>query len=202
MILNFNHLRKIGIWYLLCRIQGMAQKLQFGPKERARTHTLGFTRSTRSRPSIELQHSLPSQIAAISPSVELVMRFVAKFRKADGSEAGIEMALREALANAVVHGNQEDPNKVVEIACRCSIDGEVSVTVRDQGQGFNSRAIPDPTAPENQMSTHGSGICIMRASMDEVNFDEGGVVVRMRKAPNAGSAAAAEQHSRIRRTQK
>jgi anti-sigma regulatory factor (Ser/Thr protein kinase) len=48
------------------------------------------------------------------------------------------------------------------------------------------------------MSTHGRGIYIMRASMDEINFDEGGVVVRMRKKANA----AAEQHSRIRGNQK
>ena len=168
----------------------------------AQTHALGPTRSSRSRPSIELQHSLPSQIDAISPSVELVMQFVAKFRKVDGSEAGIEMALHEALVNAVVHGNQKDPNKLVEIACRCSIDGDVSITVRDQGQGFDSRAIPDPTAPENQMSTHGRGIYIMQASMDEVYFDEGGAAVRMRKKPNAGSAAARNQHFRIRRNQK
>lgn len=202
MILNFNHLRKTGIWHVPCPTKGMAPKLQFGPKDMAQTHALGLVRRPRSRPSIELQHSLPSQIDAISPSVELVMRFVAKFRKVDGSEAGIEMALHEALVNAVVHGNQEDPNKLVEIACRCSIDGEVSITVRDQGQGFDCRAIPDPTAPENQMSTHGRGIYIMRASMDEVHFDEGGAVVRMQKEPNAGSAAAINQHSRIRRNQK
>jgi anti-sigma regulatory factor (Ser/Thr protein kinase) len=198
MTLNFNHLRNSGIWSLPCPIKDVTQKLQFEPKDTAQTHALGLTRSSRFRPSIELQHSLASQVAAISPSVELVMRFVAKFRKVDGSEAGIEMALHEALANAVVHGNREDSDKLVEIACRCSIDGEVSITVRDQGQGFDSDAIPDPTAPENQMSNHGRGIYIMRASMDEINFEEGGVVVRMRKKANA----AADQHSRIRRNQK
>jgi serine/threonine-protein kinase RsbW len=202
MFLNFNHLCKAGIWHVPCPTKGMATKLQFGLKDMAQTHAFGLARRSRSRPSIELQHSLPSQIDAISPSVELVMRFVAKFRKVDGSEAGIEVALHEALVNAVVHGNQEDPNKLVEIVCRCSIDGEVSITVRDQGQGFDSHAIPDPTAPENQMSTHGRGIYIMRASMDEVHFDEGGAVVRMQKEPNAGSAAAINQHSRIRRNQK
>jgi serine/threonine-protein kinase RsbW len=108
------------------------------------------------------------------------------------------MALHEALANAVVHGNQEDSDKLVEIACHCSIDGEVSITVRDHGAGFDSHAIPDPTAPENQMSNHGRGIYIMRASMDEINFEEGGVVVRMRKKANA----AADQRSRTRRNQK
>ena len=96
--------------------------------------------------------------------------------------------MHEALANAVVHGNQMDPNKLVCVACRCYPDGEVSITIRDQGQGFDSSSIPDPTATENQLSAHGRGIYLMQASMDEVDFDEGGVVVFMRKKPNAGSA--------------
>lgn len=156
--------------------RGMAQKFQIGqPQARA------LARRSSSRPFVELQHSLPGQITAISPSVDMVMRFVAKFRKVDGSEANIEMALHEALTNAVVHGSREDPNKRVYVLCRCNIDGEVSITVRDQGQGFDSRRITDPTTPENLLSTHGRGIYLMRELMDEVSFDEGGVVVRMRK---------------------
>jgi serine/threonine-protein kinase RsbW len=170
----------------------MERKPQKRSKYMPETHTLAPLRRT---PVIELQHVLPSQTAAISPSVELVMRFISKFREVDGSEANIEMALHEALANAVVHGNNEDPYKHVYIACRCDIDGGVSITVRDQGQGFDSRAIPDPTALENQMSPHGRGIYLMHALMDEVFFDEGGVVVRMSKKPNIDSAAALNQHS-------
>ena len=144
--------------------------------------------SSRSCPFVELQHSLASKIAAIAPSVDLVMNFVSKFRKQDGSEANIEMALHEALANAVVHGNHEDPDKLVYVVCRCSIDGEVSISIRDQGPGFDSRTIPDPTTPENRLCTHGRGIYLMQALMDEVSFDEGGVVVCMRKKPPTGSA--------------
>lgn len=139
-----------------------------------------------SRPSVELQHSLPSQIAAISPAVDLVMRFVSTFRKVDVSEDHIDVAVHEALTNAVVHGNHEDPDKHVFVACRCSIDGEVWITVRDQGQGFDSSAIQDPTTPENLLSTQRRGIYLMKALMDEVYFDEGGVVVRMRKKSNTG----------------
>ena len=81
------------------------------------------------------------------------------------------------------HGSHEDPDKRVFLACRCSIDGEVSITVRDEGQGFDSRAVPDPTTLENRLCTHGRGIYLMKALMDEVCFDEGGTVVRMRKKP-------------------
>lgn len=163
------------------------RKSQIGPKEASQPHARALARSSSSRPFVELQYSLPGQIVAISPSVDMVMSFVATFRKVDGSEANIEMALHEALTNAVVHGSHEDPSKSVYVLCRCCIDGEVSITVRDQGQGFD--AIADPTTPENLLSTHGRGIFLIRELMDEVSFDEGGVVVRMRKKANVAFGA-------------
>ena len=151
-----------------------------------RTHTLALPPGTsHSEPFVELQQSLPSQVEAIEPFVEQLMHFISKFRKPDGSGDDIATAVHEALANAVIHGNREDPNRRVYAVCRCSIDGDVSITIRDQGHGFDSRSLPDPTAPENRMCTHGRGIYLMRASMDEVAFDEGGLVVHMRKKSNA-----------------
>ena len=93
----------------------------------------------------------------------------------------IEMALREALANAVIHGNHEDPHKRIYVTCRCQMDGEVSITVRDEGDGFNSPAVPDPTDPHRRLLSNGRGIYLMRALMDEVFFEEHGNVVHMQK---------------------
>ena len=59
--------------------------------------------------------------------------------------------------------------------------------IRDEGAGFDIRAVPDPTAPEHRMSTHGRGIYLMRALMDEVSFEEGGTVVCMRKGTTSRS---------------
>lgn len=95
------------------------------------------------------------------------------------------MALREALANAVIHGNGENSYKRVYVECRCYMDGEVSITVRDEGRGFNSEKVPDPTTSENQLLTNGRGIYLMKTLMDEVSFEDGGSVVRMRKKSNA-----------------
>ncbi len=95
------------------------------------------------------------------------------------------MAVREALTNAVVHGNRQDPRKCVYVACRCTTDGEVSVTVQDEGQGFDTNAVLDPTAPENRLLTHGRGIYLMKTLMSEVRFEQGGTVVHMHKASNA-----------------
>jgi serine/threonine-protein kinase RsbW len=139
---------------------------------------------TRRIPWVEIQNSLPSQVAAISPFVERLMSLIAVCRAADGTEFDIEAALHEALTNAIVHGNREDPEKQVEVVCRCGADGSVDIAIRDQGQGFDSRTIPDPTAPENRMSTHGLGIYLMRVMMDQVWFQDRGTVVHMRKNSN------------------
>jgi serine/threonine-protein kinase RsbW len=139
----------------------------------------------RSFPFIELRQSLPSQIPIISPFVDQLMRFIARFRNSDGSELDIEMALREALANAIVHGNQRDPRKYVRVACRCTTDGEVSITVEDEGKGFDTDSVADPTTPENRLLTQGRGIYLMKALMDEVVFEQRGALVYMRKASNS-----------------
>ncbi len=141
------------------------------------------------QPLAELILSLPSDVAGLSQFVDQVMRFIAMYRKREGSELDIEIALVEALVNAVIHGNAQDPNKPVLMTIRCCADGEVSVTIRDQGQGFDCGAAPDPTAAENRMSGHGRGIYLMRALMDEVAFEEGGKVVHLRKRAPAVSRA-------------
>ena len=133
---------------------------------------------------VELRQSFPSQVQLISPFVDQLMRFIRRFRPTDGSEIDIEMAIREALANAVVHGNGENPGKQVQVECRCYMDGEVSITVRDEGPGFDSSAVSDPTTPESRLVDHGRGIYLMRTLMDEVSFEESGVVVYMRKKSN------------------
>lgn len=139
----------------------------------------------RSVPFIELRQSLPSQIWIISPFVDQLILFIARFRTCDGSELNIELSLREALANAIVHGNLEDPSKRVYVVCRCTTDGEVSITVKDEGHGFDPDAVADPTARENRLRPHGRGIHLMKTLMDEVHFEQGGAVVYMRKASNA-----------------
>jgi len=140
-------------------------------------------------PFVELRHSLPSYIDVVSPFVDQLSRFIAKFRATDPSIFEIELALREALVNAIIHGNQEDAHKRVYVKCRCMADGAVSITVEDEGRGFKTDTVPDPTSPGNLLRSHGRGIYLMRTLMDEVGFEESGSVVHMRKRANGGSDA-------------
>ena len=138
-------------------------------------------------PCIELEHSLPSEVAAISPFVDKLMRLIRKCGCADEGESNVDIALREALANAIIHGNHENPGKHVHVRCRCE-PSEISLAIKDEGSGFDVDRISDPTAPENTRSAHGRGIYLMKALMDEVRFEEGGVVVHMRKSTGKAGA--------------
>ena len=137
-------------------------------------------------PCIELERSLPSELAALSPFVDRLMLLLRKCGCVPQGESDVEIALREALGNAIIHGNHENPRKCVHIRCRCEPDG-VSITVTDEGRGFDISKMPDPTAPQNIASVHGRGIYLMRTLMDEVRFEEGGVVVHMRKSAQAAT---------------
>jgi serine/threonine-protein kinase RsbW len=99
-------------------------------------------------------------------------------------------ALREALANAIRHGNQQDPARKVKVdftICDCT----VTMRVEDEGEGFDPTAIPDPTSPENLLRPSGRGIFYIRQFMNHVEFSRaphGGtsVVMVRRLSPKTG----------------
>ena len=132
-------------------------------------------------PLFQIEQSMRSEVAAISPFVDKLMVFIKKCRCVAGNEADVEISLREALANSVVHGNHEDPRKHVYVDCRCVPNEEVSIMVKDEGTGFSSTELSDPTGVEQLQSRHGRGIYLMKTLMDEVHFERGGTVVRMQK---------------------
>jgi serine/threonine-protein kinase RsbW len=142
-------------------------------------------------PHIALECSLASEVTAISPFVDKLMLLLRNCGFVSEGVSDIEIALREALANAIIHGNHGDRRKHVHVNCRCEPD-EVSIAVKDEGKGFDFNNVPDPTAPENIRSVHGRGIHVIKSLMDEVRFEEGGAVIHMRKsvgdAPKLGEA--------------
>ena len=140
----------------------------------------------------QIEAWMPSEIKAISPLVDRLMRLIAGSRCVAGQEPAVELALDEALDNAVVHGNRMDRQKLVQVLCRCEPGKGISVVVKDQGQGFDPSAVPDPTAPENIGAEHGRGIWLMKSVMDEVSFERGGTEVRMRKAPTGRAGTKCE----------
>ena len=127
--------------------------------------------------------SLPSCIDTVATASAAVAEFIGRSGISDEAAFGIDMAVREAVTNAVLHGNRQDENKTVDISLKSSPDA-VEISVHDQGPGFNPEEVPDPTATENILKTSGRGIFFMRTFMDEVDWlirPEGGTTVRMLK---------------------
>jgi serine/threonine-protein kinase RsbW len=93
---------------------------------------------------------------------------------------GIKLALLEAIANAIRHGNKQDPAKHVHIEARIS-PKKVEFLIEDEGPGFDRRGVPDPTADENLEKCSGRGILLIESYMSRVWWDRGGRRLRMIK---------------------
>jgi len=142
-----------------------------------------FVRTHDSASCLEINAQMPSEIKAISPLVDRLTRMIEESHCVLGEEPAVGLALREALNNAVLHGNRLDPCKLVQVHCRCELGKGVSIVVKDQGKGFDPSTIPDPSVVGNLDAEHGRGVLLMRWLMDEISFEFGfwGTEVHMLK---------------------
>jgi serine/threonine-protein kinase RsbW len=125
----------------------------------------------------------PSRVEAVGEAAAAVSEFMGRLGIAEDVAFGVDMAVREAVTNAVVHGNKLDDAKVVELKLTNTPEA-FEISVHDQGTGFNPNNVPDPTKDENLLKTSGRGIFFMRNFMDEVEWSadpNGGTSVRMIK---------------------
>ena len=127
------------------------------------------------------------RVASKLNSTEKVSSTVKDFAGKGGFEEDeinlIELAVHEAVINAITHGNKQSDEKPVEITLRLEADALI-VSIRDRGQGFSPEDLPDPTAADNLLKPSGRGIFFMRTFMDEVehlSHPEGGTMVRLKK---------------------
>jgi anti-sigma regulatory factor (Ser/Thr protein kinase) len=107
----------------------------------------GLSRESDSQPALsgkrshsrilEIDSWMPSEILAISPTVDRLMRLIEGSECVQGAERDVQMALREGLGNAVVHANQSDSKTKIHIRCRCGPGKEISIVVTHQGKGFD-----------------------------------------------------------------
>ena len=131
--------------------------------------------------SLSVRVTLAADRRSVDPVVTQIMDSVRQMKCVDGKEDAIELALQEALANAVVHGAKEDPSKIVECLVACDEQRGILIIVRDPGPGFDPQSIPSCTVGENLYSNHGRGIFLINQLMDEVQFHKNGTEIRMVK---------------------
>ncbi len=130
---------------------------------------------------LKLKVTLAAQTQAVDSVVQGIMEIVRKMQCISGKEDAIELALAEALANAVVHGAKADPSKVIECDVACDEERGMLIVVRDPGHGFDPKDIPSPIKGENIFSNHGRGIYLINELMDEVKFARNGTEIHMIK---------------------
>ncbi|MBA2339716.1 MAG: ATP-binding protein [Pyrinomonadaceae bacterium] len=129
------------------------------------------------------KRQFPSRIETIAGATAAVIKEAESFGFSGEALDGIDMAVREAVTNAVLHGNKQDATKTVNVIVERNSDSFV-VAVQDEGEGFNPSDVPDPTDEQNLLKASGRGMLFMRAFMDEVEWTKhpaGGTIVRMTK---------------------
>jgi len=129
--------------------------------------------------------SIPEEISEVEEAIADALSY-SSFCETD--VFAVRLALDEAVTNAMKHGNRSDPKKKVFIRF-CIEDSAITISVRDEGPGFDYRDVPDPTADENLELPSGRGLLLMRSYMDSVVFNEAGNEVTMIKRMGGGSCA-------------
>jgi serine/threonine-protein kinase RsbW len=127
--------------------------------------------------------TLQSKLESVDKAAAEAEKFARSADFGDEILFAIDMAVREAVANAVKHGNKMDDTKTVEITFS-NLEKGFEITVRDFGEGFDPEDVPDPTNPENLLKANGRGVLFMRTFMEEVEWsrhENGGMIVKMCK---------------------
>jgi serine/threonine-protein kinase RsbW len=121
-----------------------------------------------------------SSLSEIRSHVKAILIAMSRreFTVSDGF--AVQLAVAEALTNAIRHGNREQPGKFVHLRYLVLTD-QVWVEVEDEGRGFAPDAVPDPTQPENLGRPSGRGVFLMRSYMTHVEFSKGGRQVRLQR---------------------
>ena len=130
----------------------------------------------------ELNMVIPADPSAIPRVSEGVQHLLLAKHWPEEEISKVELALQEALANAVRHGCKGDATKHIQCVVTCDTNQEIVIVVRDPGSGFDPAAVPDPLAADNVFKSSGRGVFLINQLMDEVAFRDGGREVQMRKA--------------------
>ena len=124
--------------------------------------------------------TIPSDTAAGMTAQERILSRLESLGYTERDLFGLRLALEEAIINAIKHGNKLADDKVVRIACDLGAD-TARIVIRDQGEGFEPEAVPDPTAEENLDRPSGRGIMLMRSFMTEIRYADRGREVTLVK---------------------
>jgi len=130
---------------------------------------------------LHVDRVIPSDLSLLDGTVAEITTAVDRATCWEDTES-IGLAVREALVNAMVHGNHCDPEETVRVSVAVNDECDLLIVVKDSGSGFDPSRLPNPIADENLLANHGRGIFLMKQFMDQVDFNfDHGTEVRMRR---------------------
>jgi serine/threonine-protein kinase RsbW len=135
-----------------------------------------------------IRMSLSSRFEKIELAQHLCGKLLEGREVSEETRHWLLMALREALTNAIKHGNRQDLSKRIHLEMDV-VGQNLRISIRDEGEGFDPAAVEDPLAPENRLKTSGRGIFYMKTFMDDVRFrklDAGGMEIVLTKNLSTG----------------
>jgi serine/threonine-protein kinase RsbW len=121
-----------------------------------------------------------SRVEELAPVRQWLHDQLGRRRYSSHDTFAIRTGFEEAATNAITHGNGSDPAKRTLIKLSVS-DARVEMTIEDEGPGFDYTHVKDPTTDENLCRAGGRGVMLIRAFMDEVDYNEAGNRVRLVK---------------------
>jgi serine/threonine-protein kinase RsbW len=117
---------------------------------------------------------VPSDLQVVEEAVDVLARHcLASGLGPRAARFNLRVALSEALSNAIVYGNGQDPAKSVHVRIEVA-ERDIVVHVRDQGDGFDPTVVPDPTLPDRVQRADGRGLFLIRQLVDDVFFNDRG----------------------------
>ena len=126
-----------------------------------------MTDSTTNRSSMTLE----SELSSVDPVEAKAEKLAREAGFDEDTSSQIAMVAREAVINAILHGNKKDPAKHVQVGFELN-EESLRITIADEGAGLDPDSVPDPLAPENILRSSGRGIFLMKAIMDELHFHQ------------------------------
>ncbi len=153
------------------------QSAQARQKHESQKHESRKPRLDRRKLVLRYRSLLSSNHASLQTAITRVIRLARRAGCTRDDLTDVEIALREALANAFIHGNKGAAGKRVLLRCYGGPEAGLLIAIRDEGKGFDPEAIPDPRLAERLHLPHGRGIFLMRALMDHIHHRKGGTEV-------------------------
>lgn len=127
-------------------------------------------------------NNISIEIPSLTENIRIVESFIDnakdKYELTDDVYGNIMIAVIESVNNAILHGNQTDKKKNVRLSAQL-LEGEITFSISDEGNGFDFKDLPDPTAPENIQKVGGRGIFLMKNLADEIQFKDNGRTVQL-----------------------